>query len=333
MATRNSSRDKAAIGIDCKQSMVSRLVQPIFFFVVSQVMDLRQYPAMAGKQNQWLDVLIQLSIYSMLRDKGARIPATLAGRRIGLAFRGGSDQRIGIRDLLGSVHFDVWPCKPVVTLAFEIYEQCPGLSWQVAFLAVFFASVDFMTALRARVMEVARLQKPTLRAIFLAAVRGQTQHVAKWFGSGHSWVRLQSNKLQRLGRMIARQQLLKQLDEVDAAGMQNLTWKRGAAWRRKADIFAELRRCPNVGVFQVTQLWLFLASWRSHYPRHLDAEYAVCGPGARRGMNWLQGMPPNFCNTGEAVQTHQFFLFGSVSCNTSCYHTRPCDQREAILMP
>ena len=31
MATRNSSRDKAAIGIDCKQSMVSRLVQPIFF--------------------------------------------------------------------------------------------------------------------------------------------------------------------------------------------------------------------------------------------------------------------------------------------------------------
>eukprot|EP00435_Cladocopium_sp_Y103_P050012 s601_g15.t1 len=146
----------------------------------------------------------------MLRDKGARIPATLARRRIGLAFRGGSDQTICIRDLLGSVHFDVWPCKPVVTLAFEIYEHCPGLSWQVAFLAVFFGSVDFMAALRARVEEVAALRNPTLRAIFLAAVRGQTQHVAKWFGSGHSWVRLQSNKLKQLGRTIAREELLKQ---------------------------------------------------------------------------------------------------------------------------
>ena len=71
-------------------------------------------------------------------------------------------------------------------------------------------------------------------------------------------MRLQSNKLKQLGRTIAREQLLKQLDEVDAAGMQNLTWKQGPAWRRKADILADLRRCPNAGIFQVTQLWLFL---------------------------------------------------------------------------
>ena len=68
-------------------------------------------------------------------------------------------------------------------------------------------------------------------------------------------MRLQSNKLKQLGRTIAREQLLKQLDEVDAAGMQNLTWKQGPAWRRKADILADLRRCPNAGIFQVTQLY------------------------------------------------------------------------------
>ena len=36
-----------------------------------------------------------------------------------------------------------------------------------------------MAALRARVVEVAALHNPSLRAMFLAAVRGQTQHVAK----------------------------------------------------------------------------------------------------------------------------------------------------------
>ena len=98
----------------------------------------------------------------MLRDKGARILAKLANHIVGFTFNGSPQvERRSIRTILNSVHFDVWPCTRRVALTFDCHVRCRHLWWQVAFLAVFFASAEFMNALLTKITDIAALENAT----------------------------------------------------------------------------------------------------------------------------------------------------------------------------
>lgn len=198
----------------------------------------------------------------MLRDKEIPIPRAL--KKVVIDFADRPESNISIEKALSEIYFDVWSTSGRIQATFRAIDCLPELAWAILFFSTYFAAPDFLVTLLEAADVIRNLESWSLASIFKAVTRQDRRNVSDRFGHGHMQVRLQGNIFRQLGRTQARTSLLANNN------FKNISWKDGAQWRPKSDIFPTFNGSRGLDFICLFNFGLALAVVHHTYPKHLD---------------------------------------------------------------
>ena len=167
----------------------------------------------------------------MLRDKEIPIPRALKNKRVVIDFA--DRPREQYFHWKGAERSLFWCLEHVEADPGQIqgHRLLAGAGLGNSFFSTYFAAPDFLVTLLEAADVIRNRESWSLANIFKAVTWQDRRHVSDRFGHGNMPVRLQGNIFRQLGRTQARTSLLANNN------FKNISWKDGAQWRPKSDIF------------------------------------------------------------------------------------------------
>ena len=83
--------------------------------------------------------------------------------------------------------------------------------------------------------------------------------------------------------------------------------KQGRNWRSKRDVMSQIRRIRGLGSFHASLCWQIYRGQCKTFPKDAEKSYCETGPGARAGVNWLLGFPPQLGKGSRDRHTGDFY--------------------------
>ena len=75
----------------------------------------------------------------------------------------------------------------------------------------------------------------------------------------------------------------------------------------KRDVMKQILAFPGFGLFLASANWQLFRLRFPTYPSSEDGQFALLGPGARSGVNWIMQFPPLFAKEARDIHTADFF--------------------------
>ena len=141
-----------------------------------------------------------------------------------------------------------------------------------------------------------------------AFVKFRRAHPATLVGRSTRAGRVLHARLHRLGKMDAKRTWLHSIP----LGLERPRLKTGKKWNSKRCIVSQLSNIPGFGPCTVSAFWQLYLRCFAPFPVQLDKSDCTTGPGARTGLNWLLGFPPNMAK-GSANPDFALLYIASTS--------------------
>ena len=92
-----------------------------------------------------------------------------------------------------------------------------------------------------------------------------------------------------------------------AGAADEKTFAEAGSWRSKRDVMSQIRRIQGMGPFHASLCWQIYRGQCKTFPKDAEKSYCETGPGARAGVNWLLGNPPQLSKGSRDRHTADFY--------------------------